>query len=56
LVGDPEGKKQIGRPKLKRKIIKSSRNRIGIVDWVCLAEDWNEWWAFANTVMNFRVP
>jgi len=25
------------------------------VDWIHLAQDRNQWWALANTVMNFRV-
>ena len=48
---------QLGRPKLKRRMIKClSRNRMGSVDWIHLAQDRKEWWAFANTVMNLRVP
>jgi hypothetical protein len=26
-----------------------------VVKWMQLAEDRDQWWAFANTVMNFRV-
>jgi hypothetical protein len=27
-----------------------------ILDWIDLAEDWNQWRALVNTVMNLRVP
>jgi hypothetical protein len=26
------------------------------VDWMRLAQDTNQWWAFVNTAMNIRVP
>jgi hypothetical protein len=26
------------------------------VDWIHLAKDRNQWWAFVNTVMNLRFP
>jgi hypothetical protein len=29
---------------------------MGNVNWIHLAHDRNEWWDFANTVMNLCVP
>jgi hypothetical protein len=26
------------------------------VDWICLADDKDQWWAVVNTVMNPQVP
>jgi hypothetical protein len=28
----------------------------GGVDWIILTQDRDQWWALANTVMNFQVP
>jgi hypothetical protein len=25
------------------------------VEWIRLAQDWDQWWAVVNTVMNLRV-
>jgi hypothetical protein len=26
------------------------------VDWIHLAQDWNQWWALVNLVINLQVP
>jgi hypothetical protein len=26
------------------------------VDWMHLAQDWDNWWVLVNTVINLRVP
>jgi hypothetical protein len=59
LVGRPEGKKTLGRPRRRWKDnIKMDLREIGIdgANWIRLAKDRVQWWAFVNTVMNLRVP
>ena len=59
LVGKPEGKRQLGRPRLKwEDNIKTDLEEVGrgCGDWMELAQDRNGWWALVSTVMNFRVP
>jgi hypothetical protein len=38
--------------------IKMDLRKIGIdgANWIRLAQDQVQWWAFVNTVMNIRVP
>jgi hypothetical protein len=59
LVGKPEGKKPLRRPR-RRWIdnIKMGLLQIGVsvVDWVGLAQDRYRWRALVNSVTNFRVP
>jgi hypothetical protein len=59
LVGKPEGKKPLGRPRLRWvDNIKIDLREIGWdgVDWINLAQDSDKWRALVNTVMNLRVP
>jgi hypothetical protein len=59
LVGRPEGKRPLGRLRLRWKDnIKMSLREIGIdgANWIQLAQDMVQWRAFVNTVMNLRVP
>jgi hypothetical protein len=59
LVGKPEGKRQLGRP--RRRWVDNIRMDIeevgwGDVDWIGLAKDRNRWRALVNSVLNLRVP
>jgi hypothetical protein len=59
LVGKPEGKRPLGRPR-RRWVdnIKIDLREIGLdcVDWIELAQGRDQWRSFVNTVMNLRVP
>jgi hypothetical protein len=59
LVGRPEGKRPLGRPKSRwEDNIKLDLREIEIdgANWIRLAQDRVQWRAFVNTVMNLRVP
>jgi hypothetical protein len=59
LVGKPEGKRPLGRPRLRWvHNIKMDLREIGWdgVDWIELAQDRDQWRALVNTVMSLRVP
>jgi hypothetical protein len=59
LVGRPEGKRTLGRPRRRwEDNIKMDLREIGIdgANWIRLAQDMVQWRAFVNTVMNHRVP
>jgi hypothetical protein len=59
LVGKPEGKKPLGRPRRRWvDTIKMDLGEIGWggVDWIGLARDRDKWRALVNSVMNLRVP
>jgi hypothetical protein len=59
LVGRPEGKRPLGRPRRRwEDNIKIDLREIGIeeANWIQLAEDRVQWRACVNTVMNFRFP
>jgi hypothetical protein len=59
LVGKPEGKRSLGRPRRRRvdniKMILREIGRDG-VDWIDVAQDKDQWRALVNTVMNPRIP
>jgi hypothetical protein len=59
LVGKPEGKITLGRPR-RRWVdnIKIDQREIGWdgMDSIDLAQDGDQWRALVNTVMNLRVP
>jgi hypothetical protein len=58
LVGRPEGKKPLGRPRRRwEDNIKMNLREIGIdvANWIRLAQDRVQWRAFVNTVMDLRV-
>jgi len=59
LVGKPEGKRPLGRPRLRwENYIKVDLQevRCGCMDWIGLAEDRDRWRALVNAVMNLLVP
>jgi hypothetical protein len=59
LVGRPEGKRPLGRPRRRwEDNIKMDLREIGIewANWIQLAQDRAQWRAFVNTEMNLRVP
>jgi hypothetical protein len=59
LVGNPEGKRPLGRP--RRKWVDSIRMDLGEIAWddvdcIGLAQDRDKWRALVNSVLNLRVP
>jgi hypothetical protein len=59
LVGKPEGKRPLGRPRHRwEDDIRIDLREIGWggIDWIDLAQDRDQWRAFVNTAMNRRVP
>jgi hypothetical protein len=59
LVGNPEGKRPLGRPRCRW--VDNIRMDLGDVgwgdvDWIGLAQDRNRWRALVNSVLNLRVP
>jgi hypothetical protein len=59
LVGRPEGKRSLGRPRRRwEDNIKMDLREIVIdgANWIRLAHDMVQWLVFQNTVMNLQVP
>jgi hypothetical protein len=59
LVGKPEGKKLLGRP--RRRWVDNIRMDLqevgcGDVDWIGLAQDRDGWRRLVSAVINLRVP
>jgi hypothetical protein len=59
LVGKPEGKRPLGRP--RRRWVENIKMDLGEIgwdgrDWIELAQDRDQWRTLLNTVMNLRVP
>jgi hypothetical protein len=59
LVGRPEGKRTLGRPRHRwEDNVKMDLREIGIdgANWIQLVQDRVHWRAFVNTVTNLRIP
>jgi hypothetical protein len=57
-MGNPEGKRPQGRSRRKWvDIIKMDIREIrwGVMDWIHLSQDSDQWFALLNTLMNIRV-
>jgi len=58
LVGKPEGKRPLGRPRLRwvdNIRMDLQEVRFGYVDWIGLAQDRDRWRTLVNAVMSLRV-
>jgi hypothetical protein len=58
LVGKPEGKRPVVRPRRRWDNIKKYLQEVGCggMDWIVLAQDRDRWRTLMSAVMNFRVP
>jgi hypothetical protein len=59
LVGKPEGKRPLGRP--RRRWVDNIKVHLREIewdgmDWIYVVQDRDQWRALVNTVMNLRVP
>jgi hypothetical protein len=58
-VGKPKGKRLLGRQRRSWvDNIQTDLRGIGwdTVDWIDMAQDREQWWTFANTVLELRFP
>jgi hypothetical protein len=56
LVGKPEGKRPLGRPRIDNIKMDLLETGVNVVNWIDLAQDRYRWRALVNSVMNLRVP
>jgi hypothetical protein len=59
LVGKPEGKRSLGRPRRRWEDnirMDLQQAGLGYEDWIGLAQDRDRWRALASAVTNLRVP
>ena len=59
LVGKPEGKSPLGRPRLRWEDnieMDLQEVRYGGMDWIDLAQNRDRWQALVSEIMNLRVP
>jgi hypothetical protein len=58
LLGKPEGKRPLGRPRRRRVDgVRMDLRKIGLsgVDWIRLSQDRDQWRAVVSAVMNLQV-
>jgi transposase len=55
LVGNPEGKRPLGRPR-RRWVDNIKMDLRDGMDWIDLAQNRGQWRALVNPVINLRVP
>jgi hypothetical protein len=59
LVGRPEGRRPLGRPRCRWKDnIKMELQEVGWggMDWIDISQDRDRWRALVNAIMNVQVP
>ena len=58
LVGKPEGRRALGRPRRRCVDIRMDLQEVGCryMDWIGLAQDTDSWRTLVSAVMNLRVP
>jgi len=59
MVGKPEGKRPLGRPRrMWEDNIKMDLQEVGceIMDWIGMIQDRDRWRTVVNAVINLRVP
>ena len=54
MVGKPEGKRPLGRP--RRRWVDNIRMDLKEVDWIGLAQDRDRWRKLVSAVMKLQVP
>jgi len=57
LVGKPEGKRPLGRPRRRWVDIRMGLQEVGCgyMDWIGLVQDRDRWWTLVSAVMNLGV-
>ena len=56
LVGKPEGKRPLRRPRLDNIRMDLQEVGCGYMDWIGPAQDRDRWRTLVSAVMNLRVP
>jgi transcription termination factor 2 len=59
FIGRPEGERPLGRPRRRwEDNIKLDLREMGVdgANWIQLAQDRVQWWAFVSRIINLRVP
>ena len=59
MVGKPEGRRPVGRPRCRwvdNIMMDLQEVECGYMDWIGLAQDRDRCWMLVSAVMNLRVP